>query len=126
MPAGRNIGAPVSGDTDPGDVLTYTLDAVLMRQTFDIDRATGQLKTKADLDHETKDSYSVTVTATDPFGRVGQRRSVTIEVTDVNEAPTITGSPASTLSFAELNAGVTTPLPTYTRPRMKTLAWRTR
>ena len=58
------------------------------------------------------DSYTVTVTATDPFGaNTGTTGAVTINVTDVNEAPTITGSPASTLSFAELNEN--TPLPTY-------------
>ena len=109
-PAGRSIGAPVVA-TDPGDVLTYSLsgtDAV----SFDIDRATGQLKTKADLDHETTPSYSVIVTATDPFmASTGVTGAVTIDVTDVNEAPTITGSPASALTFAELDE--TTPLPTY-------------
>ena len=110
-PARRNIGAPVRA-TDPNDVLTYTLDATGL-QTFDIDRATGQLKTKADLDHETTGSYTVMVTATDPFGEMAEA-SVTIAVTDVNEAPTITDSPAATLTFAE-NAGVTTPLATYMR-----------
>ena len=115
-PAGRSIGTPVVA-TDPDDVLTYSLsgtDAV----SFDIDRATGQLKTKAELDYEDLNNsdheYEVTVTATDPFGaNTGTTGAVTIAVTDVNEAPTITGSPASTLSFAE-NADVATALATYT------------
>ena len=111
-PAGRNIGAPVRA-TDPGDVLTYTLGAA-GATSFDIDRATGQLRTKASLDHEdttTNGSFTVTVTATDPFGRPASA-SVTIEVTDVEEDPTITGSPAAVISFAEI--GETTDLPTYT------------
>ena len=39
-----------------------------MRASFDINRATGQLITKAALNFETKETYTVTVTATDPFG----------------------------------------------------------
>ena len=80
-------------DVDTGDTLTYGLrgaDAA----SFDIDSTTGQLKTKAALDHETKDTYMVTVTVTD--GRDAEKNvdpavddtiTVTIMVTDVNEAP---------------------------------------
>ena len=69
-PAGTNIGAPVAAsDTD---VLTYSMDLPwMMGRRSDINRATGQLSTKAALDHEddTNDaSYAVMVTATDPFG----------------------------------------------------------
>ena len=72
--AGTDIGAPVvATDEDSDDVLTYTLtgegggtegDSA----SFDIDWATGQIMTKADLDEETKDSYTVVVRATDPAG----------------------------------------------------------
>ena len=51
---------------DPA-VLTYTLSGT-DAASFDIDRPDGQLKTKAKLDYETKDSYMVTVTATDSDG----------------------------------------------------------
>ena len=62
---------------------------------FDIDWATGQLKTKAALDEETGPSYTVTVRATDPAGIPqadpavpdNRRDQVTITVTDVNEPP---------------------------------------
>jgi len=107
-PAGRSIGAPVRA-TDSGDVLTYSLGGP-DEASFDIDRATGQLRTKNALDHETDTEHTVTVTATDPFG-VSAEAEVTIEVTDVNEDPTITGTPAAAISFAELNE--TTLLPTY-------------
>ena len=107
--SGENIGAPVTA-TDHGDVLTYSLGGT-DGDSFDINRATGQLSTKAALNHETKGEYTVTVTATDPF-RTSADAEVTIEVTDVNEDPTITGSPAATISFAENDT--TTALPIYT------------
>ena len=54
-------------DPDNGDTLTYTLggsDAT----SFAIDETTGQLKTKDTLNYEAKDTYTVTVTATDSSG----------------------------------------------------------
>ena len=57
-------------------------------------RTTGRLITKAALDHETKETYIVTVTATDPFGAMDTSQ-VTITVTDVNEAPVLAGGAAS-------------------------------
>ena len=94
--AGRNLGARVAA-TDPGDVLTYSLSGA-DAGSFDIGRSSGQLQTKAALDHETKEMYTVTVTATDPFG-APVTSEVTITVTDVNEDPTVSG--ASSIDHAE-------------------------
>ena len=94
--AGRNLGARVAA-TDPGDVLTYSLSGA-DAGSFDIGRSSGQLQTKAALDHETKEMYTVTVTATDPFG-APVTSEVTITVTDVNEAPTVSG--AASIDHAE-------------------------
>ena len=68
-----------------------------MHSSFAIDSMTGQLKTMADLDYEAdppKTSYMVTVTVTDgrdPVNTVNaavdDTITVTITVTDVNEAP---------------------------------------
>ena len=85
--AGRNIGTPVSAtDPDAGDTtLTYTLggdDAA----SFGIVATSGQLQTKADLDHETKSRYSVTVSASDPSS-TSATIAVTIMVTDENDPP---------------------------------------
>ena len=69
------------------EILTYSLggpDA----DSFSIDRATARLSTKAALDKETKDTYTVTVTATDPSGLTATVM-VTIKVTGVDEAPEI-------------------------------------
>ena len=94
--AGVDIGnAPVVA-TDPddsdGDTLTYVLSGA-DADSFDIDPG-GQLKTKAALDHETKDTYMVTVTVTDGKDAednvdpaVDDTITVTIMVTNVNEAP---------------------------------------
>ena len=57
--------------------------------SFSIDAGTGQLTAKGQLDKETKDTYTVIVTATDPSGETGMV-TVTITVTNVDEAPTIT------------------------------------
>ena len=92
-PAGTNLGAPIAA-SDPGDVLTYSLDAGTDAEAFDIVRSSGQLQTKADLDFETKPLYTVTVTATDPFGAMATSQ-VVITVTEVNEAPMLTGGAAS-------------------------------
>ena len=73
----------------PGEPkLTYTLSGT-DAASFDIDRPDGQLKNKAKLDYETKNSYMVTVTATDSDG-LSASIDVTIKVTDVDEAPEIT------------------------------------
>ena len=103
--AGQPVGAPVAAtDKDAADKLTYSLggaDATF----FSIDRATGQLSTKMKLDFEATASqkennqYEVEVTATDPFGEVGTVM-VTIEVTDVDEAPSVATGP-TTISHAE-------------------------
>ena len=84
--AGQDIGDPVTAtDPDDGQSLTYTLggdDAA----AFDIVGSSGQLLTKGPLDHETKPSHTVTVTATDA-GNASDTVTVTITVTDVNEQP---------------------------------------
>ena len=82
-----NIGSPVMAEDPNGDTLTYTLGGPDMA-SFGIGRGTGQLMTKAKLNREAKDTYMVTVTATDPH-RLSDSVDVTIKVTDVDEAPEI-------------------------------------
>ena len=104
-PPGTNVGKPVAAG-DAGDILTYTMpdptpDTVGDdEESFTIDRATGQVMVgpRAVLDTEAESSYSVTVTATDPWGieANGETQSATTQVViitigNVNEAPSITG-----------------------------------
>ena len=77
---------------DEGDTLTYTLggdDAA----SFAISSVTGSegqitVGTGTKLDYETKQTYMVTVIATDSFN-VSTSINVTIKVTDENEGPKI-------------------------------------
>ena len=65
--------------SDPdNNELTYTLDST-GDATFDIDRLTGQLYTEAALDFEMRQSYEVTVTATDPSASDSIRVTISIE-----------------------------------------------
>ena len=86
--AGEDIGAPVAASDADDAALTYTLSGT-DAASFDIDdRATGQLKTKADLDYETKASYALSPSrpqmGTPPVTAI----EVAINVTDVDEAGT--------------------------------------
>ena len=81
--SGSNIGAPVEATDPNGDTLTYTLGGTNVA-SFGIVGSTGQLRTSAALDFETKSTYSVEVTATD-LGGLSDTIDVTINVTDVVE-----------------------------------------
>ena len=84
--------SPTATDPDVGDTLTYTLGTTMDDGHFAIDTGSGQLRTKGDLDYESKDSYAVTVTATDGGG-LSASVEVTITVTDVADTPP--GQPAT-------------------------------
>ncbi|MYE88284.1 hypothetical protein F4X33_04730, partial [Candidatus Poribacteria bacterium] len=86
--ANTNIGNAVAATDPENDTLTYTLSGT-DATSFDIESATGQLKTKSALDYETKSIYTVTITASD--GSLTDTITVTINVTDVAET-----SPATT------------------------------
>ena len=96
-PAGEPVGAPVVAADAEDDVLTYSLRAP-DDDSFAIDGATGQLWTKSPLDVEMGSSYSVQVTATDPFtdgAFSSDMIMVTITVTNVEEPPKITAGAAA-------------------------------
>ena len=81
--SGTNIGSAVSATDDDNDTLTYSLGGT-DASSFSINSGNGQISTSAALDHETKSSYSVTVTVTDGNGG-SDSISLTINVTDVDE-----------------------------------------
>ena len=106
--------------------MTYTLSGA-DAGSFDIDDSTGQLKVASgtELDHETKDSYAVTVTATDPMTATdpspdSDSIAVTIKVDDVDESPTLTGQ--DSVSHAENSI---LPVTEYdaTDPEKESLTW---
>ena len=91
--AGVDVGAPVTAtDADATDTLTYTLGGT-DAASFDIVGDSGQIRTVTGVsyDHETKDSYTVTVTVSD--GMATAVATVTIAVTDVDEPPDAPATP---------------------------------
>ena len=107
-----DIGSPYTAtDTDMGDTLSYHLsgpDAA----SFSIVSTTGQVQTSAALNFEVKTSYSVTVGVRDTTGTTDDDViGVAINITDVNEAPTI--AIIGHLEDIGENTGVATIIQTY-------------
>ena len=107
---GENVGSPVSASDPENDTLTYSLQGT-DAASFDIDTSTGQIETKASLDHETKDIYHVAVFVRDSKNIHGnsdtvydQSIDVAINVNDVNEPPMFDANAPTTLSVLENTA----------------------
>ena len=83
--SGDPIGSPVTAVDPDLDPVTHTLEGA-DATSFDIDPGSGQIRANAELNHEEKSRHSVTVKATDTRGGSATVR-VTINVTDVAEAP---------------------------------------
>ena len=81
--AGAGVGAPVTATDAERDTLAYTLGGA-DAGSFSISSTTGQITVGSGttLDYETRRSYTVVVTATDPSGE-SDTITVTINVTDV-------------------------------------------
>ena len=82
------VGKPVTAfdGNGPDDALQYTLSGDT--DAFGINPQTGQLTTKMKFNHESKDEYTVTVTATDTLLATDSIR-VEIYVVDVDEMPRV-------------------------------------
>ena len=100
--SGQSVGSAIEATDPDNNRLTYTLEGP-GKDAFTITSA-GQIRTRAALNHEERDEYSLTVKVND-----GQRKnnsvaakSVTITVLDLPEppstprAPTVAGIPGST------------------------------
>ena len=98
--SGNDIGNPVSATDDDMDDLTYSLSGT-DAGSFRIGSLTGQIRTFASLNFEAKNSYSVTVTADDGNGGTATIY-VTVNVTNVNEAPVA----VPTIANRTIRAGV--------------------
>ena len=114
LPAGRNVGAPVTATDGNNDRLTYS---IATSDQFEIASATGQLRTRTELDREDRDQHFVSVTATDPGG-LTDTVSVTVTVEDVDEQPEVSGP--DSLEFQEgTSTGATLATYTSTDPDLK-------
>ena len=116
---GQDIGARVAAtDTDSGDTLTYALSGS-GAEAFDIDPASGQLRTKSALDADRQSSYAVTVTATDP-SLASTSQAVTITISPVDEAPSLSGT--AEIELAENRSGAVGRY-TASDPESGTITW---
>ena len=101
----QNIGDPISASDPENTTLTYTLEGT-DKDDFTIDTRNGQLRTRSGetYDYETTPRYSVAMKATDGHG--GNRSiPVSIDLTDLNEAPVFTGEATFDAAENGLSAG---------------------
>ena len=92
------IGDVVSVDVDAGDSITYSIsgsELAITSASTSGSGATGVLTFASAPDYETKSTYTATVTASD--GSLSKTQDITVNVTDVNEAPSITSSASFTI-----------------------------
>ena len=113
--AGVGIGGPLVALDPEGDVLVYTLSGP-DADIFGLVASSGQLQTKALVDYESKNSYTVTVGVRDSRNVEGDPdRSrddsirVTIIVTDQDEAGTVTLSAPTPRAGTPLGAALEDP-----------------
>ena len=112
--AGAVVYAVTATDPDAVATLTYSL-AGADAAAFSIDAATGAVSIIAAANFEAKPSYSFDVVASDgTLSSVAQ--TVTLAVTDVNEAPSITSAAAATAIAENGAAGVVVYTATATDP----------
>ncbi|MDE2869004.1 MAG: fibronectin type III domain-containing protein, partial [Chloroflexota bacterium] len=108
-PAGTPVGDPVTATDLEGHLLTYSLREA--STLFDLDSATGQLSVAegATLDYEAGASYTLVIEVSDGLDTtwagdsqtVDAEVTVTITVTDVDEAPDRPDAPTVTPSAAQ-------------------------
>ena len=94
---GQNVGSPVSASDADSNRLTYSLEGP-GADSFTIVSGSGQIRTKSPLNHESRQSYSVTVKVDDGSKRdnSGNAKSVTITVVNVVETPSVPSAPRVT------------------------------
>ena len=87
-------GTVMATDGDSSDTLQYSLtdNATSDNALFTIDQATGTLTFKATPDYEGTNSFNVEVAVSD--GHETVTKTIGVTVTDVNEAPSVEGTPS--------------------------------
>jgi hypothetical protein len=142
QPVGTIIGSFSTTDQDAGNTFTYSLVTGVGSTDNALFTISGNtLKTAAIFNFEAKNSYSIRVQSTDQ-GSLSTQKALTITVTNVNEAPTIStftkavtqnatltlAASDFTASFVDLDAGNTlqkikiTSLPTHGTLKLGTTA----
>ena len=129
---GTAVGTVTATDPD-GEAVTYSVsvggaDVTAFNEDFSLGSSSGAItvKTGATIDHESKASYAVTITATDIVG-ITATAGVTINVTDVDEAGAVAltadtpavGKPLTAI-LSDPDGGVTSPTWTWASSTTRT------
>ncbi|QBR91705.1 putative Ig domain-containing protein [Nocardioides euryhalodurans] len=85
-PTGTSVGTATASDAD-GDTVSWAITGGNAEGAFAIDAATGEITVAGLLDHEDVDTYALEVEATSTT--LSDSATVTIDVTDVDEAPSV-------------------------------------
>ncbi|GAA5497575.1 hypothetical protein Rhal01_03771 [Rubritalea halochordaticola] len=105
-PVGTVVTTVVASDPDTGDTLSYSITAGNAGGAFAINSGTGEITVAAGLDFESISQYVLTVEVSD--GSLTDTATVTIDVTNVNEAPVANNGSGSVSEGASIGATVTT------------------
>lgn len=116
--SGSHVGYVAASDPDIGQSLVYSIVSGNTGGAFAIDSVTGQITVAGSLNHEATPAYSLVVLATDNGNPLlSASATVTIAVTDVNEAPTLAarsftiaenspaGTAVGTMTGSDVDAG---------------------
>ncbi|HUQ68647.1 MAG TPA: cadherin repeat domain-containing protein, partial [Planctomycetaceae bacterium] len=97
---GHVIGTVVASDPDPGQSLAYSIVSGNTNSVFALNAATGLFTVaKAAIDFETQSQYQLLVQVTDNGSPASTRSAlVTVNITNLNEAPTFLQPTTFTLS----------------------------
>ena len=112
---GTAVGLPVGATDGDGDSLTYSLSGA-DASSFTVVAETGQLRTTVAHDYEDRRRYEVVVSVSDGKDADGNADTaiddsvaVTVAITDVDEAPTLTVAGISGVSTLSRNSRITRP-----------------
>ncbi|MEL7161404.1 MAG: PKD domain-containing protein, partial [Bacteroidota bacterium] len=94
------VGILVASDVDVEDELSFAITAGNDDNLFTLDAATGELTLAVAQDHETTEQLTLTVEVSD--GEATDAATITINVLDVNEAPTAVAEATPTTGAAPL------------------------
>lgn len=84
--AGQTLGTATATDPNSGDSVVFSIEPP--SSYFAVESTTGEISTTAKLDHETLDTHTITVVATDSGG-LSDSAPLIVKVNDVPEKPTV-------------------------------------
>lgn len=96
-----SVGFAHASDPDTPETLTYSITGGSGSALFTINASTGEIRTSGAINYEAASSYTLDLRIQDAAG-LFDTRTVTINVTDVNEAPVL--NPAGPFTFVENTA----------------------